>query len=126
MWRYHIGVLRKLFTAYKLEAESCGYVVLHFIYAVFRIITQSLKRLFTAFYMKGPKKRLLLRNMVYLKRVLFVQFQWLGAHFTRRTYEVKQGFRFVEGIGYIDTVIKFGFFFFRKKALFTSYVRNMK
>ena len=40
------------------------------------------------------------------------------------TYGVKPGFRFVEGIGYIERVVKFCFFF-SEKTSFTAYVRYM-
>ena len=38
-------------------------------------------------------------------------------------YGVNQAFRFVEGIGYIKSIVKSDFSF--GKELFTSYVRNM-
>ena len=40
------------------------------------------------------------------------------AHFTMRTHGVNQAFRFVEGIGYIESVINSDFIFSEKDLVF--------
>ena len=47
-----------------------------------------------------------------------MDFSEMVAHFTMRTYGVNQVFRFVEGIGHIERIVKSDFFSLKKDLFF--------